>query len=799
MKSKRLADIVAPLLVYSASVVAFFPRLLLGDVIYCRETFRLNFPIKAYADTRLAQGELPLWFPYDGLGVPFVGSTVTGFFHPTTLLHFVTDAAGVLTINELLLTALAFFGTWWLARRLGARPAAAAVAAVAFAFSGPVFSTSTNLPFFYGATAFPLFLVGVDVLAVGERRRVGVVLAALGLASAVLGGDLEAGYVFGLVGLLYVLGRVETGRLHAVLRLAAAGALGLGLSAVQLLPSLALFRQVDRAHGLDWPQASMWSVHPLRLPEIFLGDIVRFTPVEPDVQARFLLGPPQMHLWHLTVFVGVVVFAGLVLAIRGRADRPRITWVLVGLGAALLLAALGRYGGLYRAMYAALPFWDGFRFPAKLLPFAMLPLALLGGLGVNWGLSHPKPARNLVLVLAGVVALVAATAWLWPQPWRSVAGALGTPGPQLAREAVLWTDGLLRVSLRAAVLLAAFALLLHLSQSPRPALRLASGPFVAALALLDVTAVNGRAVDLCTGPAETLQLPSRFAADLGAQRPGRYRVTAGANAALNMRLPGIVPENDQSYLGLSLWTRQALGPDLGALDGIEGTTAYLPAITDRLEELASDGGDSFSWWARAWWGKWSRLFNGKYLVLSTSTWRKMHGHPDLVVSELPRYDLSLVRVPGALPRVYLAAADFVSDRAAARRALGAKPVLDGAEAVVEAPAPQGWTASGPVDGTVHLEAYAPERIETSVETDRPSVLVVNDAYFEGWKATVDGAPAEVLRTNYVVRGVLVDAGRHDVVLSYPVPPAILIGAAVSLASLIAAAVLGLWRRRRHVA
>ena len=43
------------------------------------------------------------------------------------------------------------------------------------------------------------------------------------------------------------------------------------------------------------------------------------------------------------------------------------------------------------------------------------------------------------------------------------------------------------------------------------------------------------------------------------------------------------------------------------------------------------------------------------------------------------------------------------------------------------------------------------------------LLVVSEIYYPaGWHATIDGAETEILKTNYVLRSVVVPAGRHTV-------------------------------------
>jgi hypothetical protein len=68
--------------------------------------------------------------------------------------------------------------------------------------------------------------------------------------------------------------------------------------------------------------------------------------------------------------------------------------------------------------------------------------------------------------------------------------------------------------------------------------------------------------------------------------------------------------------------------------------------------------------------------------------------------------------------------------------------------------------------------YAEERPEVAVlgvETSVPVIVVVRNAWDEGWTATVDGRSTPVLHADHVLQGVAVPAGTHEVRLTYREP------------------------------
>jgi uncharacterized membrane protein YfhO len=74
---------------------------------------------------------------------------------------------------------------------------------------------------------------------------------------------------------------------------------------------------------------------------------------------------------------------------------------------------------------------------------------------------------------------------------------------------------------------------------------------------------------------------------------------------------------------------------------------------------------------------------------------------------------------------------------------------------------------------------------------QPGFVVLADAYYPGWQATIDGQPAPLYRANSVTRAVYVPAGEH--VIHYRFRPADFYGgAAVSGLAWTAVLVLLLW-------
>ena len=71
------------------------------------------------------------------------------------------------------------------------------------------------------------------------------------------------------------------------------------------------------------------------------------------------------------------------------------------------------------------------------------------------------------------------------------------------------------------------------------------------------------------------------------------------------------------------------------------------------------------------------------------------------------------------------------------------------------------------------------RVSVHVERSRPGVLVLSDAWYPGWRATVDGKPTAIIPVDTVFRGIEVSEGPHEIVFHYE-PMSLKIGQSISV-------------------
>ena len=304
---------------------------------------------------------------------------------------------------SLLHLALAVVGFAAFSRRLGLAPESAAVAGLVFGLSGPSVSI---VPFVSTPSSFALLpWVASFVLdartASGRRPLVALALvsACLLLASAPEG-VFHAALIAGAV-LLSPLPEKEEpirSRPRAAVVMAAAGALGAGLAAVSLLPSVAYsagtLRLASGAMGERF--GGLGSLPAARVPELLADGLVAdWTRVAraPDVTAYPFLPSitPGRVAW-------LLVLAGLVAS-----RRNRLAPALLAVSGVVL--ALGPASGLWGALCRVVPLVSKIRFPEKHLLLSAFGLAWLAALGIEAFVVRAERGRRQVFAVLALVAL----------------------------------------------------------------------------------------------------------------------------------------------------------------------------------------------------------------------------------------------------------------------------------------------------------------------------------------------------------------------------------------------------------
>ncbi|MHA7631393.1 hypothetical protein [Corallococcus sp. M7] len=745
-----------------------------------RDMLLVYAPLRRYWAGRVAQGDFPGWYPFDGLGQSFPGMMLSAAFHPSQWLGLVLSTGAAMKLSVLLCFPFALVGTYALLRLYSVPRAGAFFAGLAFAFSGYLVSLTSSLAYLMSGATLP-FALWAAVRFLRDATPARAAVAALGIGGVLLAGDTWA---YALVN-AYVLflALTETGPRAALVRRGLGlVALGAGMAAPQLFAGVAVFAQgAPGASSVE--DALRWSMDPLRLPELLLGPFLANTTVEraaPEELVKALLRTGGFSsLWAESLFIGVPVF---VLAVAALRFIPFRRWAAFGAAwSALLVLALGSALPFYALLYRVLPLWRPFRYPEKLAVHLTLGLALLAGFGWKAIVASPERMRwtaRAAGVLAGLLALVAiaestAGAWSrafvlprWPQvpaeTFATLSHAFSTAGfiaAGLAVGCALVLPGLAESRARQAVLVALQLGAAFTANEPMYIL----GP-----------------EDILDVPPPFVETVRTWAAKTGTSVP---RV---ASRIERYRLPRF--EGFEYQDSVSLMSRAMLAPDSPALWGIGNAEAYLPAASPRVMSLEDDTPGLFT--------ELLPVFGVRFSAYTQTDHEALKHKPGTVVARDSAFELLLVEHTDARPRLSLAKPRCVRDTAAALGLLRDASFRTSAWAAVECGDLALASASdAPLEGQVRVEQDTPEHLRVLVDASEDAVLLINDAWQPGWSAFLDDAPTHLLPANVAVRAVPTPRGSHRVELRYRAP-GVFAGVCVFAVTCLGLAVAEvLWRRR----
>lgn len=768
-----------PLLLIALALLAVSPALL-GRPFYTGDLLLYFYPFRYTLAAGLAEGRLLDWDPATGCGMPFCADPQAICYDPAAAFYALLDLPAALGAEVGLRLAMMGLGTWLFLRGRGVPAGSALLGAVPAALGGVTISLIGRLDKIGTLALLPWVFVGVDQVRSGRRGGLLLLVGAFALGGLPGGLEVQAMALGGA--LLWAAfapalpGPSRTARStfgYSVL----AFALSLALTAALWLPFGHLISASSRGGGLPLSEAGRMSAHPAALLGLVLPELFN----DPSALTNRLHPGAPAELWYMEVIApGWIV---LLLAARALvspdAARRRAARLLGALSLGAVVLALGLHTPIYGLLFEHVPGFALWRYPGKFLIPLGFSLPAMAGLGAADPLD-PRTGRAFVW---GALSLAVAGAL--------VAGPLSPPLAELGRtmagsgeaaDWTAWTGGAgLGLGLHALALAGGVALL---AWRPGAGTARAAALVLAADLLLVHLDINP------PGPPE-LVAPSAAARVL----PPGTRVeaySAGRGA------PVFLLGKDELETALAGF-RMSLYPDLGKLDGLEhadSVRAIRPAGPVRFFGAVEDSPDPTDY---------LRFLEiaGVEAVVSTraredevlSAWPGARPHASSTLARV-----HLWRLTGSAPRVYRTErARSYPDASAAIAALAAGEdprvlALVGGRTTTDSGAAQG--GAGWQDGQVELLSEGAGHLHARVEGELPGWLVVLQAWDRGWRARVDGQPAEVLVAQGAFLAVPVPAGAREVTLHYEAPYQ-RAGVVISLLTILGLAAATAWRRRIH--
>lgn len=676
-----------------------------------------------------------LWNPLQNCGQPFLANIEAGLLYPANAFFLVFDpdtALRAVLFVDLLVAGVSAFA---LCRVLGLGVIASLGGALAFELGNGMMFVTVWAPQGAGPFAwFPAAMLFAELIVQRPTVRRGIGLG-VALSLALLPGFPQTVlFIYQMVALrvLWALLTERVERPGALVLVTLLGfALPVLLNALQLLPAIEVVRESVRNTRLSLDETSV-------LGRLEWADFQKETVWRSALHSPYLLVP-------------LVIAAGGLMS-RGR-RRVAVFYALTGV--LYFVLALGRSTPLYE-LYVLTPWGGLFREPVRFMWVTSLCVAVLTALALD-ALRTAREAWWVARWACAVLVSLAALALLDAVP--------GEPTP-----IEFWLGGIAVLAFLVAAVW------------PAQASRLSCVVFAAVVVNLVVVPAFTYIALFRTGD------PLRTHADVF--EAIRARITPQDRIYVAMRPQKFdLMQKSASVFGLPSIQ------DYGSQTTARYATLYLRLRLPR--RLQSRFDIDFRFFGDALYANANRrlidLVATRYLVSAAENDGVIAGF----TPALPLMRDGAVRVyqnPQALPRAFwVPRVEVVPDPEQVLGSLASGTHDLRQVALVESPL--AFTGA-PGDGHAGRVAFArnePEHLVLDVDAPARGFLFLSDQYFPGWRATVDGKPADVVRANYAFRVVEVPQGRSVVEMRYS-PPSVWIGAAVSALTLLAVALV-LWRTR----
>ncbi len=693
----------------------------------------------------LANGEWPLWNPFECTGMPLHANYQSLAFYPLRVLHLFFDQHFATTIWFVFKLWLIGMTSYACGRGIGMGVWPSRFLAIGWMLSGYCM-TWTYHPETDVACWLPVAFLGVEWLVQGRYRR-GFFSLMLGATMLLFAGHPETALVMGCGLGVYFVGRLviaREGRRSFRIPIALAGgawAVALAVNAINILPFAEYMLNSYTLNARAIGEARSEYLRPFAIVAYWVPRFTGFT-----ADANYWVAQNRMDNSHFVslvypgMIVWIAIFTTLARGARSLVFRSRVWSIAIPAGVGVLLGYKIPILEPIHGLPVISSMWG-----IHHIAFSMFAFAVLGALSLDRWFSKPRGFKDLIpiawpILIVAIVVLVS-LALFWP---------LITSQEALGDNEQSKYSGLRAYVARQVAVAATFgslgvAVLLWSVKSPRSRVAMPSLVFLSAIDLL---------------VAAHRMHPT-------APRALMYPETALTNYLAALPQPvrcAVFSEKPQATLlvpyGISiLWGNDGIYP-YRFMETV--ALAANPSIWSRVEPLF---GTQYGLYPE-------QYFSGNEMpnhLEMLGTFNK------IAVTRDKRAESHVVLVPE------LREVDSFDDVLAAM----SEPEFDPSRVAITESNSNGVISMGDASsaGSATIRSYTTTRVSIDANAQEDCVLVLKDAYYPGWNAYVGGTRVEVFPVNGNFRGVLLGAGLHAVEFRYE-PMSFFIGIILSSLALL---------------
>ncbi len=763
---EKRADLLAPLLILVLLVI-FFQPLLFGHKTLLPPDSSASASYNALREQARSEGVYPLWNPYIMCGMPAFASLsiapgvdVVNVVIRTIVSPFSDSQGGFAgrLLNFFIMGGLMYL----LLRSRKISPAPALFASLALVFlpqvvAYPAFGHNTKLA---TITLAPVIFLAAERLL--EKRNL-FFFGLYGLVSGLqlLRNHLQICYYTQMMVILFFIfwaiwNLRQDKKWGTVLKgfglLAGAMVIGTLVSAVINLSVWEYahysIRGGGTGGGLDYGYATNWSFPPAEIVTFLIPSFMGFGGATYWGSMPFTDFP--IYFGIVTLFLG-----GLALVIR----RDKLTLFFGFLALFALVLSFGKYLPLlYGPMFKLAPFFSKFRSPKMINIIIGFSLCFLSGLAIEALIQAGEESRLMInrrlkryaLIFGGLLALVFIALLLARPLYLGWADKLGNRAARAYDMAV--SDGF------RSLLLLGGTVIFAMAAAGKSRIRTLAPFALIIILLIDLWPVSRRFMHI----QPRTDLASYFQAtpeiDFLKKQEGVFRIfTMGdsrqGNWFMYHRLQNVGGYNTarlkiyQNFMERFIWPN---GIPILFLKSRPDGRGWVARSQDEITPKLRQAYHAFL-----------KISNVKYVV---TPFRLSALDTSMMAVFAPgqNYPNGIYQFKDFLPRVFFPDSVLTVPDEAHTLDFIANGGMDPAKIAVIDQEPEYRIEPSP-NRKAEISEYGLQRIQIDAEVDRPSLLVLSDAYYpKGWRVLVDGVEKRIYQTDYLIRSVFLDAGKHQV-------------------------------------
>lgn len=748
-------------------VLSWFGNVIFEDNIFCfGDIPRYYYPLRGFAREMIREGKFPLWNPYILCGNPLFATLQSQVLYPISVIYYVFSMAKGFVFYTVLHFVLAGIFLYILLRSWKLSRYACFIAALVYVFNGFIICSIYMNTTLSSIIWLPIIIYFFEK-AVRHKSFSYTLIAGLFLGIQFLGGEptplTYTIYLLFFYGLWMAKRDAENvrGYLRILYIFVGTCVFSFLFVAVQALPFMEFVMTTTKLSISTFDNASKWSLQPKELLNFFVpftfGNITR--PGEAF----------GSQLWLASNYMGILTIFLAILAVFNFKNKRMRFWSYVLLIS--IIMALGKFTPVYKIIYKIFPLVKYNRYPVKYLSLTVFCVAVLAGFGYEKLLS--RDVREKILsksllwlnVLMGFFVVLATVYW---KPFFinivKTKYSQGIDQWQLEKLSDVFTRNLMYVYQDMIIFFAGTFLVLMWLKNKNVRAWLFNALFVS-LVLIDLANANQEIskvapIDVLNSRTENIEYIKK---DESMFRIHRSKVMDDFNNVVygDNYVEGLQDRKD-SFTANTIMRYKIY--DTGGYDSVVREDIQNVIVFINTRKTVDDT-------------KLLNMLNVKYLITASPI--EAEGYKLIKKKELRPGQVCMTENKNVLPRFFLVDKYTIAKDRNEALAHICRADFDPAKEVITEKQPV-FKEEGNPSGkqTVDLIKYMPGEAVVEAILKKQKILVFGESWYPGWKVFIDGNSAELYRLNYMLMGVPLGTGKHEVMFKYE-PVSFKIGVLVS--------------------